>query len=41
MALIMASRLDKVRRRKFVVLMKRGLTPMHALIQAGYSETDL
>jgi hypothetical protein len=39
MGLIMASRLDKARRRKFVVLMRRGLTAKDAAIQAGYSES--
>ena len=35
----MASRLDKARRRKFVVLMRRGMNPMQAAIEARYSES--
>ncbi len=35
----MASRLDGARRRKFLVLMRRGMTAKDAAIQAGYSES--
>ena len=35
----MASRLDKARRRKFAVLMRRGMNAKDAAIRAGYSET--
>jgi hypothetical protein len=35
----MASRLDKARRRKFTILMRRGLSAKDAAMQAGYSES--